>query len=217
MLAAHGAPYDGATSKNTVDKRPSRSDTQAAGRGKDKVPVSARGRGQSTDSACGKGSGDVGDRGEGGDDGDDEGGSGGGGDMAPASVLSRRRVCMQSKRLRAMFGSQVLINTGTSERGMDSCVSWALPFNITKETKAAVSFFTASYYSSFHDHITDSEGQHVKITSISPGASLPITGSVLETVDRGLRPGQLNSLGVYKPGVLHLTDTGRKFYRESSS
>ena len=176
VLASHGAPYDGATSKNTVDKRPSRSDTQAAGRGKDKVPVSARGRGQSTDSACGKGSGDAGDRGEGGDDGDDEGGSGGGGDMAPASVSSRRRVVMQSKRLRAMFGSQVLMNTGTSERGMDSCVSWSLPFNITKETKTAVSFFTASYYSSFHYHITDSEGQHVKITSISPGGSLPITG-----------------------------------------
>jgi hypothetical protein len=39
----------------------------------------------------------------------------------------------------------------------------------------------------------------------------------LETVDRGLRPRQFRALGVYKPGVLHLTDTARKFYRESSS
>ncbi len=102
VVAAHGAPFDAASSKNTVDRRTS-SDTQAAGRSKGKV------RGQSTDSVCGRGSRDAGDRGEGGDDGGDEGDSGGGGDMAPSSVSSRRRVVMQSKRLRAMFGSQVYL------------------------------------------------------------------------------------------------------------
>ena len=99
---------------------------------------------------------------------------------------------------------QVLTTSGTSERGVDSCVSWALPFNITEDNKAAVSFFSASYYSGLYYYITDSAGQDVKITSISRGNSLPITASVLEGAERGL-----NSRGVYKPGVLHLADTDK--------
>ncbi len=47
------------------------------------------------------------------DDGDDDGDSGGGRDMVPVSVSSLRRVVMQSNRLRVMFGSEVLMNTGT--------------------------------------------------------------------------------------------------------
>jgi hypothetical protein len=52
------------------------------------------------------------------DDGDDDGDSGGGLDMVPVSVSSLRRVVMQSNRLRVMFGSEVLMNTGTKGKNI---------------------------------------------------------------------------------------------------
>ena len=119
--------------------------------------------------------------------------------MDDVSVSSERRVLMMSKRLRAMFGTEVVVNTGTLERGVDSCVSWALPFNVTKDNGVAVSFFSAFYYSSFEYHIADAQDRIVKITTPVAGTSLPITGGLLAA---GCVNGKPPS-GVYKPGFLH--------------
>ncbi len=42
--------------------------------------------------------------------------------------FSMRTRLQPSKKLRVMFGSEVLMNTGTSERWVDSCVPWVSPF-----------------------------------------------------------------------------------------
>ncbi len=93
--------FDGDTSKNTVDKMNSKSDTQAVV--KEKVPAPVRGRGQSTDSVCGRGSRDEDDRGEDHDDGGDEGGSAGGHDMDPIAVGKREKIKVKKKMLCSSF------------------------------------------------------------------------------------------------------------------
>ncbi len=95
-----------------VDKRTSKSTTQTTG--KEKVPTSVRGRGQSKDSSCGRGSRDTHDRGEVQDDGGDEGDSGGGRDMDTVSVSSLLLFHEEVKTLRRV----VMYNV--------------LPFNITE-------------------------------------------------------------------------------------
>ncbi len=98
---SNGLSFDGDTSKNTVEKMTSKSDTQAVV--KEKVPAPVRGRGQSTDSACGRGSRDEGDRGEDHDDGGDEGGSGGGHDMDPIAVGKRGKIKVKKKNALLAF------------------------------------------------------------------------------------------------------------------
>ncbi len=98
---SNGVSFDGATSKNTVDKMTSKIDTQTVV--KEKVPTPVRGRGQSTDSTCGRGSRDEGDRGEDHDDGGDEGGSGGGHDMDPITVGKRGKIKVKKKILLTFF------------------------------------------------------------------------------------------------------------------